>query len=217
MKLWRYRDSQRPVKACARLARNFAPAWAFLLLAPASLPACSVDSTFEQDLEGTWTLSDGGFSCSTDPEIDSLESVTGGFDDITLELAGTEARITRTSGSCEEVFLFDADTSREGELRLRPSATVVCTGCDDESLPEDCDTVPEKTWNFTAAIEETEEQTDEETGETIAAETQLTLVTTDSDRGFGKSCTEFEVDDGDDDPDTTTYLTAPAQLVLNKN
>lgn len=181
------------------------------------LPACSVDPTFEEDLKGTWQLAESGFSCSTDPESESLSEVTGAFDDIVLELAGTEARITRTTGSCEEVFQFDAETTRPGELRLRPSAEVVCTGCDESDLPEDCGTTPDKDWNFTATIEETEEQTDETTGETTDAETQLTLVTSDSDRGFGKFCTEQEVDDGDDDASTVSYLYAPAQIVLNKN
>jgi hypothetical protein len=179
---------------------------ATLALAMAGLlPACSVDPTFQEEVTGTWTLADDGFSCSTDPESDSLEAVTGAFDDITLELAGTEARITRVLGACEEVFLFDAETSREGELRLRPSAEVVCTGCDEADLPIDCGTTPEKDWNFIAWISDT------------AEETQLFLWSMDSDRGFGQSCTELEVDDGDDDPETVTYLSAPAQIILNKN
>lgn len=234
MKHWSYRDSRSPVKCSASGGAFFVQkpalhlAWVGSLLL---LQACAVDPPLQQELAGTWLLADGGFSCSSDGTAETLAPATGVFDDISLEISGTEGRLIRTLGSCEETYLFDVDASRAGTVQLRASAAVECTGCDEEEPPEDCGTIPEKPWTFTTTLVTTEAEEDEETGEEIPAQTTLTLVSslTDSDRGFGKVCAaqvmeaaieEDLNEDGDITEDEITpavMFQSPAQLLLIKN
>jgi len=234
MKLRSYRDSRSPVKGRASNRAILIQNPAFYLALTGSLmllQACAVDPPLQQELEGTWLLADGGFSCSSDGTAEGMSAASGVYDDISLEISGTEGRLIRTLGSCEETFLFDVDASRADEIQLRASASVECSGCDEEDPPEDCGTTPEKPWSFKTTLVTTEAQEDEITGEEIPAQTSLTLVSglTESDRGFGKVCTAqvmeaaIEEDLNEDDTITEDEITPavmfqnPAQILLIKN
>lgn len=161
---------------------------------------CAVDPTLSEQITGTWRLSDSGFSCATDESESSLETLEGVFDDIILEVAGTEARITRTLGACEEVFEFIADTSRAGELLLQPQGNVECTGCEEDA--DYCATKLTENWTFFTAFS--------------SSGKELTLTTFDTDRGFGLSCSEQIYEEADEEL-AATYYTPPSQIVLNKD
>jgi len=204
-----------------------------LLAATAALilQACSVDPSLQEELAGTWLLADGGFSCSSDGTAEAVAPASGVYDDISLEISGTEGRLIRTLGSCEETYLFDVDASRAGEVQLRASAAVECSGCDEEEPPEECGTTPEKPWTFKTSLVTTEAEEDEVTGEEIPAQTTLTLVSglTESDRGFGKVCAAqvmeaaIEEDLNEDGEITSDEITpavmfqGPAQILMIKN
>jgi len=197
MKLWRYRDNQLAVKR-ERVQPNKNPSRtrfsAYALLTLVGLSSCAVDPTLKEQLEGTWVLAENGFGCFTDTtEFAEVDTLVGVYDDIILEVAGNDARITRASGSCEEVFEFFADFSREGELFLLPSKAVVCTGCTEEG--DYCGQTPSGTWAYSVTLSEEDKS--------------LSLVSVAETDGFATSCGTIEYSEG------TTYAPT-AQVDLTK-
>jgi hypothetical protein len=198
MKQWRYREYQRDVKGERTDARKkyisdlFPPLPALFLFC--GLSSCAVDPTLKEQLSGDWVLAEAGFACATDTsEYASFEPLSDAFDDITLEIAGNEARMTRSLGTCEEVFEFTADFSREGKLFLAPSAPISCSGCsENESY---CDQTPSDHWLYAITLSEDGES--------------LTLQSLAAQDGFALKCGTLPYDEENN-------FAAAAQIALTK-
>ncbi len=123
--------------------------------------------------------------------------MSGLYDDITFEIAGDEARFTRVRGACEEIFEFDIDSSREGQIFLLANRPVVCSGCAEDA--PFCNTTPTENWTFQYTLSEDKKG--------------MTLEATSTNDAFSADCEATAYGEAEDG----TFFAPTSQIALMKD